>query len=170
MLTNLKYIIDHDLVLLEDFYTVENMKKFIGSEENPFIRKNTGINVSIRGHHFGYLANIAPTDQAGLSNCQFSVALKQTDKGKMSGIIHLICINEVGPKFVEVEAVFGKNWKKEKLYQSPHACKPLPRRGISYHFDDASIKRTVQIAFKRVHEPEDRVFTLSSLYTVLEIL
>ena len=66
----------------------------------------------------------------------------------MQGVINVICARGRGPKLKEVEAVFHKEWKKER----PVSNAPPPTEGngnshILKQFDDASILRTVDVNF-----------------------
>ena len=66
----------------------------------------------------------------------------------MQGVINVICARGRGPKLKEVEAVFHKEWKKER----PVSNAPSPTEGngnthILKQFDDASILRTVDVNF-----------------------
>jgi hypothetical protein len=152
LLRNLRFALDHDVVLRRDFYTPENLKRFFGASATIYRTSNGGIwAVWAVRPTAPKLARLKPTVRR-YAQCQYSARLHSADPEKKKGWISVSCNYEHAgsPTLEEVERVFGKEWQ-DTWIPSPHglpksSAAPYPVR-MTYNVDKGALRRSIEVDF-----------------------
>jgi hypothetical protein len=131
LLRNTKWALDNDALLRVDFFTSENMKRFLGMAA-PVIR--TLDDITVRWETKPSAADLAalPPDVAERARCIYIVkGSLQADGNLKSGNLDFNCNyvpNRAYPTFDEVVEVFGHRWRSAWEVNGPplHGMPPPP--------------------------------------------
>lgn len=156
ILENIKFALDHDLILREDFYATENLHNFF-SIENPSMGSTESgqKDIWVRTSNFGgRLFKPVKFRSSTYPGAQLVLSFKSTELGKVHASIGL-SISGLGKvselNFDAVEKIFGKNWKLDRTAPlhgpNPPATAPHGNDIVTYVVDNCCIKRTISIAF-----------------------
>ena len=106
LLQNIKFALDHQLLLKEDFYTDENMKSFLGGRK-VFLEKDD--RTEKRGGFVG-LGQQVKTERKFNDGISFMFDRKIKESGQVHVELELIIFGEHPANFDAVEQIFGADW------------------------------------------------------------
>jgi hypothetical protein len=153
LLRNLKFALDHDIVLRRDFFAPENLARFFGVRpltlRNPAGDIRAFWSLKPAAHE---LRRLAPS-VAQHAQWQYSIGLLVSSDGKKAGWISVSCNypSSDAPTFEDVEQEFGTDW--QDIWELPQHGPPPPRtapRGntlIQYTFDRPTVYRKLIASF-----------------------
>lgn len=141
---NFKIAMDGDLLLRDDFYTEDNLRRFSGGKRIVWGRGPPNARGDIAD--FGSMVKDAQYDGrtwAGLG-IQFSQNFNEDRVAVTGWLLTIGYPNSVS--FSEIEAIFGTSWENRTLLVTPpHGPPPLP--AIIYKSGSASLRREMVFSF-----------------------
>jgi hypothetical protein len=162
LLRNIKWALDHDAVLRDDFFTRENMKRFFGTAAPV---KRTLDRIQARWEFKPSEPELAamPSNFARFAKCIYAVGRLQPANREIEGGITISCNydNSGYPTFDDVRRVFGEKWQDGlKVFGPPLHGPPLPptaphgNQAMVYDFDGAQyplgskVRRRLSVEFR----------------------
>lgn len=155
LLHNLRYVLDHDLMLRRDFYTERNMQRFLAAPYAPILRTTAGDisaswAVGARSSFTGW--PVAP--DRNRDQCQYGARLLVGAGGGRSASVFISCNfnSALSPSLPEVEEAFGKEWKN--TWRGPMHGPPPPassrygNQRMTYVLDKGGRRRTLNVLFE----------------------
>jgi formylglycine-generating enzyme required for sulfatase activity len=152
LLQNIKVVLDHDLLLREDFYTENNLKRFFAGQKVVLrYGGSRGENPSVSVSQFGSMVESVKSGGLVLEGIQFNFRRTvQSDNHVKAYLYFAVLTSDIS--FANVEQVFGTAWKYD--YRSPHRRQAPPsptlpqgNARISYTVDHAAAKGRVDMEF-----------------------
>jgi hypothetical protein len=127
---NIHWAIEHDVVLRDDFYTLENMQRFFGvrGQRQRYLNGSIGLNGSFEGGESA-IEKMDPSLKP-YAHCGAIVGRTLTSEVAIHGAIKLSCNfkQPMMPTFADIEDVFGTGWQDGlKVFGSPIHGPPPPR-------------------------------------------
>jgi len=153
LLTNLKVALDQNLLLREDFYTQENLKKISGGDKVFWIgktptRQQAGIT------EFGGMLRPVRVGNNTFEGVSYSVGRDVLDSEKIQANAHLsFMASNPDVTFEQIEDVFGKGWQRFPFFPPPTGRKfeppthPPGNDRIRYDFDSGHVGRSIVMEF-----------------------
>jgi hypothetical protein len=156
VLERMKSALDENLLVQQDFFKDENLKRFFGLTDiqSGVGAKNPG-DLWAAGHDFGGIFKGAEVDGNFYHGANFSLIRSAGASGKIKGVVKLV-IPGILPKpsalyFDNVENVFGKTWERinETLPDGPlpPPTGPHGNERIKYVIDDSLFNKTINVSF-----------------------
>ncbi|AMP15767.1 hypothetical protein CPter291_3532 [Collimonas pratensis] len=158
VLENMKFALDHDLLLREDFYSDENLKNFFDAKDvRRYIVGANHKDFRVQTNNFEKLFKPVEFDGNTYPGAQMAGGFAISETGELHGSINIdVSGVEQAPRelyFNDVENVFGKNWElinEVRLHGPlPYATGPHGNETIRYTLDDTLIKRGIVVEFHR---------------------
>jgi hypothetical protein len=151
LLQNVKFAVDRDLLLREDFYVDSVLERFFGGsriiwQHYPTWKKWGEIS------EFGFLTEESRSNTRTWDGLGIRFGWSATDPGRAKSLLSINFTSVRSPTANDVQRVFGTQWRDEEIETSPHRAfkaptHPLGNRSISYIYESATIKRTARFNF-----------------------
>ncbi len=153
LLRNLKWASDHSVLLREDFYTSQNMERFLGISTSILRRLSGSIGTDYWARPTREdLTKIAPQLRSN-AKCIFGSFRSRMPNGALRGALTVDCnyVRMDMPDFEQVTTIFGSNWQRLSPRLPPLVSEPPPplaphgNTRMFYSFSDGSTQRTIDI-------------------------